>query len=214
MGGVLEHPAKMSDDAYKRLKSSFDEATSGENAHKTAILEEGAKFNKISMNADDAQFLATRNYQRSEIAAIFRVPLHMIGDLSRATFSNIEQQSLEFISYCLMPTLRRFEKSIRRDLFTAQDKASGLHVRFNVAGLLRGDAQARSMYYHNGILDGWLTRNESRAMESETGVILNPLDDLDEPLVPLNMTEAGAEEVGEPSTVAPAPNVTPMRGTK
>lgn len=187
MGGVLEHPEKMSDDAYRRLKESFDASTSGENAHKTALLEEGVKYSKISMNADEAQFLATRQYQRSEIAAIFRVPPHMIGDLSRATFSNIEQQSLDFINTGLMPWLNRFEKAIRRDLFSAEDKVN-LHMRFGIASLLRGDAAARAMYYHNGILDGWMTGNEARHMESDIGIILNPIDGLDVPLRPMNMT--------------------------
>jgi HK97 family phage portal protein len=206
MGGVLEHPGKVGDDAYKRLKDSFDAATSGENAHKTALLEEGMKFTKISMNADDAQFLETRKYQRSEIAAIYRVPPHMIGDLERATFSNIEQQSLDFINSALMPWLTRIEKAIRRDLFTSEDKKSDLQVRFNVASLLRGDAQARGMYYHGGILDGWLVRNEARAMESEIGIILNPLDGLDTPLMPLNMTDGSDDpDADEDATEATPP---------
>lgn len=205
MGGVLEHPGKMSEEAYNRLKNSFDEATSGENAHKTALLEEGVKFSKISMTADDSQFLETRKYQRSEIAAIFRVPPHMIGDLEKATFSNIEQQSLEFVSYSLMPWLNRIEKAIRRDLFSAEDRKN-MHVRFNVTAMLRGDASARSNYYHNGILDGWLTRNEARLAESEIGIILNPLDGLDVPLMPLNMTDGtdDPDEVETPSGSEPA----------
>lgn len=190
MGGVLEHPGKVGEEAYKRLKGSFDAASSGENAHKTAILEEGMKFSKVAMTSEDSQFLETRKYQRSEIAAIFRVPPHMIGDLERATFTNIEQQSLDFITSSLMPWLNRIEKAIRRDLFSAEDKKT-LHVRFAVASLLRGDAAARGAYYHNGILDGWMTRNEARRSESELGVVLNPLDHLDVPLQPLNMVAAG-----------------------
>lgn len=189
MGGVLSHPGKVGEEAYKRLKDSFDAATSGENAHKTALLEEGMKFEKISMTAEDSQFLETRKYQRSEIAAMFRVPPHMIGDLERATFSNIEQQSLDFINSALMPWLNRIEKAIRRDLFTAEDKAKGLHVRFNVASLLRGDAAARATYYGKGILDGWMTRNEARKSESDMGIVLNPIEGLDIPLMPLNMTD-------------------------
>ena len=195
MGGVLEHPGKLSLEAYNRVKDSFDNASSGENAHKTAVLEEGMKFSKISMSPDDSQFLETRKYQRSEIAAIFRVPPHKIGDLERATFSNIEQQSLDFINDALMPLCNRIEKAIKRDLFTDADKKN-LHVRFNVAGLLRGDAAARSQYYHNGILDGWMTRNEARAAETDVGIVLNPLNGLDLPLMPLNMgdgTEAPDE---------------------
>lgn len=188
MGGVLEHPGHLGEEAYKRLKQTFDDAYSGENAHKTAILEEGMKFSKITMTADDSQFLETRKYQRSEIAAIFRVPPHMIGDLERATFSNIEQQSLEFVNFTLMPWLARIEKAIKRDLLIGTDKQK-YTVKFNVASLLRGDASARSTYYHNGILDGWMTRNEARQAESDLGIVLNPIEGLDVPLMPLNMTD-------------------------
>jgi HK97 family phage portal protein len=199
MGGVLQHPGKIGDEAYKRLKSTFDEAHSGENAHKTAILEEGMKYEKVTMTGEDAQFLETRKYQRSEIAAIFRIPPHMIGDLEKATFSNIEQQSLEFVTLSLMPWLNRIEKAIKRDLFTPDDKKT-LRTRFNASLLLRGDAKARGLLYQQGISSGWLTRNEARAMESELGVILNPLDGLDEPLQPLNMAPAGEQpDASEPN---------------
>lgn len=200
MGGVLEHPGSLSDLAYNRLKDTFDAAYSGENAHKTAILEEGMKWSKVSMTADDSQFLDTRKYQRSEIAAIFRVPPHMIGDLERATFSNIEQQSLEFVTFTLMPWLTRIEKAIKRDLFSPSERRD-LTVKFNVASLLRGDASARSMYYHNGILDGWMTRNEARAAESEIGIMLPPLEGLDVPLMPLNMTD-GSDDPDEAEDAA------------
>lgn len=200
MGGVLEHPGSLSQSAYERLKDTFDAAYSGENAHKTAILEEGMKWSKVSMTADDSQFLDTRKYQRSEIAAIFRVPPHMIGDLERATFSNIEQQSLEFVTFTLMPWLTRIEKAIKRDLFTPAERRD-LTVKFGVASLLRGDASARSMYYHNGILDGWMTRNEARSAESEIGIMLPPLEGLDVPLMPLNMTD-GSDDPDEAEDAA------------
>lgn len=200
MGGVLEHPGKISEEAYKRLKTSFDEAHSGENAHKTALLEDGMKFSKVAMTGEDAQFLETRKYQRSEIASIFRVPPHMIGDLEKATFSNIEQQSLEFVTFTLMPWLTRIEKAIKRDLLTPQDRKT-LSVKFNVSALLRGDAAARSSYYHNGILDGWMTRNEARQAESDMGIIFNPLEGLDVPLMPLNMTD-GSDDPDEAEDAA------------
>lgn len=200
MGGVLEHPGKIGDQAYNRLKDSFDNAHSGENAHKTAILEEGMKFSKVAMTGEDAQFLETRKYQRSEIAAIFRVPPHMIGDLERATFSNIEQQALEFVQWSLMPWLTRIEKAVKRDLLTPAERKQ-YQVRFNVAAMLRGDAAARSAYYSKGILDGWLTRNEARQQESEIGIVLNPLEGLDLPLMPLNMTD-GTEDPDEADDIA------------
>jgi HK97 family phage portal protein len=186
MGGVLEHPGKLSDEAYKRLKDSFDAATSGDNAHKTALLEEGIKYNKVQMSSEDAQFLETRKYQRSEIAAIYRVPPHMIGDLEKATFSNIEQQSLDFVIYTLMPWLVRIEKAVKRDLIDPAERKQ-YHLKFNVGALLRGDSVARGGFYTAGIGAGWLTRNEARAIESQFGLPLNPIEGLDEPLRPLNM---------------------------
>jgi len=202
MGGVLEHPGKISKEAADRLRSSFDEAHSGENAHRTAILEEGLKWSKVSMTADDSQFLETRKYQRSEIAAIFRVPPHMIGDLERATFSNIEQQSLEFVNFTLMPWLHRIEKAIRRDLLTPAERTR-MMARFNVANLLRGDAAARAAYYQSGIQQGWMTRNEARHAESDLGVMLNPLEGLDEPLLPLNMISSDRLADRQPNLITP-----------
>ncbi len=207
MGGVLEHPTKLSKEAYDRLKTTFDEAHSGENAHKTAVLEEGMKFSKVAMTADDSQFLETRKYQRSEIAAIFRVPAHMINDLEKATFANIEQMSLEFVNFSLMPWLVRIEKSIKRDLMTPQEKTN-LTAKFNVASLLRGDAASRSALYHTGILDGWMTRNEARSAESSMGIIFNPLDGLDLPLMPLNMTD-GTDDPDESTEMADGPDKKP-----
>jgi HK97 family phage portal protein len=213
MGGVLEHPGSLSKDAYERIKNSFDEASSGENSHKTAILEEGMKFAKVSMSADDSQFLETRKYQRSEIAAIFRVPPHMIGDLEKATFSNIEQQSLEFVNYSLMPWLVRIEKAIKRDLMTQQERRE-LTMKYNVSGLLRGDAAGRSALYHAGILDGWMTRNEARASESEIGIIYNPIDGLDLPLIPLNMSDGTDDPDEAADAAAKEPPAKPTSETK
>jgi HK97 family phage portal protein len=195
MGGVLEHPGKLSDEAYKRVKESFDQATSGENAHKSALLEEGMKWSAVTMNANDSQFLETRKFQRGEIASIFRVPPHLIMDLERATYSNIEHMSLEFVQYSLMPWLTRIEKAIRRDVFTAEEKKK-YTLKFDVSALLRGDSASRSAYYASGITNGWMTRNEARSMEH-----MNPIDGLDLPLMQLNM--ADGRQPPEPSESAP-----------
>ena len=178
MGGVMTHPGKISDVAYNRLKESFDAATSGENAHKTQLLEEGMKFEKISMTADDSQFLETRKYQRSEIAGIFRVPAHMIGDLEKATFSNIENLGLQFVNYTLMPWLVRIEKAIKRDLIDKKERQT-ISVKFNPSSLLRGDAAARASYLSKALGAGgspaWITQDEARKIESSFGTILNPM---------------------------------------
>jgi HK97 family phage portal protein len=208
VGGVLEHPGTMTKEAYLRLKDSFDEAHNGENAHKTALLEEGVKYNKISMTPDDSQFLETRKFQRSEIASIFRVPPHMIADLERATFSNIEQMALEFVQFSLMPWLNRIEAALERDLLTPEQRRTYC-IEFDARQLMRGDTAARATYYGRGILDGWLTRNEARAMED-----LNPIDGLDEPLVPLNMIGGDSIPPTKPPPKPPADGANPTNQPK
>ena len=188
MGGVLSHPGKLGDIAYERLKNSFDEATSGENSHKTALLEEGMKWEKMSMTADDSQFLETRKYQRSEIAGVFRVPPHLIGDLERTTFANIEQQSIDFVQNGMQPIANRVEKALIRDVFTKEER-SRFFPKFDMSELLRGDAKTQAEADNIGVLGGWLTRNEARIKRG-----YNPIDGLDEPLMPLNMIELNDAE--------------------
>ena len=123
------------------------------NSNKIAVLEEGLKYTPISISPEQAQFLETRKFQINEIARIFRVPPHMVGDLEKSSFSNIEQQSLEFVKYTLEPWLVRWEQSIQRILFSADEKKR-YFVRFNVEGLLRGDYAS------------WMSANDIRELEN------------------------------------------------
>lgn len=201
MGGVLEHPGKMSKESYERVKSTFDAATSGENAHKTALLEEGLKFSKITMTPDDAQFLDTRKHQRSEICGIFRVPPHKVGDLERATFTNIEQQSQDFVVDGLLPWTNRIELALRRCVFTPEQRKAGMFGSFDFTELLRGDSAARAAYYASGIEHRWLTPNEARYMED-----LNPLPGGDRVSMPMNMVVADDQgNFPVPPKAVPAP---------
>ncbi|MEF8732779.1 MAG: phage portal protein [Candidatus Accumulibacter meliphilus] len=156
----------------------------GANRGKVLVLENGMKFHEVGVTNRDAQFLELRKFQITDIARLFRVPPHMIADLDRATFSNIEQQSLEFVMHTMTPWAERWEASIESELLLDGDD---LEVEFDFANLMRGDAASRSSYYQSGIQNGWLTRNEARIAEN-----LNPLDGLDEPLRPLNMVEEGS----------------------
>jgi len=220
MSGILTHPGTPSRDMVQMISDSFDSQSSGENAHRTALLTGGMTFEKISMTPDDSQFLDTRKYQRTEIAGLFRVPPHKIGDLERATFSNIEQQSLDFATYSLAPWCKRIELAVRRCVFTQKQRDAGLTAKFNLRELLRGDSAATSAYLTSGINAGWLTRNEARAIED-----YNPIDGLDEPLRPLNMVEnddvpepAGDADTGAlpgapiPARVAGAPKLSIAKG--
>ncbi|PXV60668.1 phage portal protein, HK97 family [Dyella jiangningensis] len=202
-GGWIEYPGTFKDkQARETFRESYQEAQSGLNRGKIAVLEYGMKFHELGLKNNDAQFLESRQFQVGEIARIFRVPPHLIGDLSKATFSNIEQQSLDFVMHTMTPWAERWESSIEFNFIG--DDESDIDPEFDFKALLRGDQTARGNYYHFGITDGWLVRNEARAFEG-----LEPIDGLDEPLRPLNMVEESeAEQQGAGS--APAkPNQLP-----
>lgn len=186
--GVLEYPHIMKDaEQLQRLRDQFADNQSGvNNAHKPLLLESGMTYKTIGMNADDAQFLESRKFQIAEIARWFRVPLHMLNELDKATFSNIEHQSIEFVRDTIRPWLVRIEQTISRDLLTEQERQA-LFAQHTVEGLLRGDIKARYEAYGMSIRDGWLSRNEIRELENR-----NREDGLDDFLIPLNMS--GAEE--------------------
>ena len=163
-GGVLEHPSTIKDP--QRVRESWQTAFGGSgNANKVAVLEEGMKYTPISISPEQAQFLETRKFQINEIARIFRVPPHMVGDLEKSSFSNIEQQSLEFVKYTLEPWVIRWEQSIQRTLLSPNEKAR-YFVKFNVEGLLRGDYQSRMNGYAIGRQNGWMSANDIRELEN------------------------------------------------
>ena len=162
-GGILEYPGTVKDP--DRVRESWNKGFSGRNSHKVAILEEGMKYTPISISPNEAQFLETRKFQIDEIARIFRVPPHMVGDLEKSSFSNIEQQSLEFVKYTLEPWLMRWEQSINRALLSPNEKST-YFVKFNVDGLLRGDYQSRMNGYATARQNGWMSANDIRELEN------------------------------------------------
>ena len=162
--GVLEHPGTIKDPA--KVRESWNSTFGGSgNAGKVAVLEEGMKYTPISISPDQAQFLETRKFQINEIARIFRVPPHMVGDLEKSSFSNIEQQSLEFVKYTLDPWVVRWEQSIMRTLFSPEEKKR-YYVNFNLEGLLRGDYQSRMNGYAVARQNGWMSANDIRELEN------------------------------------------------
>lgn len=162
-GGVLEHPGVVKDP--KRVRDSWNAVYQGSsNAHRIAVLEEGMKFQPVGIPPEQAQFIATRKFQLNEIARIFRIPPHMIGDLEKSSFSNIEQQSLEFVKYTLDPWVSRWEQAIHKSLLKPDEKRQ-YFVKFNVDGLLRGDYESRMNGYAIGRQNGWLSANDIRELE-------------------------------------------------
>ena len=162
--GVLEHPGVLKDPA--KVRDSWNAAFGGSsNSHKVAVLEEGLKYTPISISPNEAQFLETRKFQIDEIARIFRVPPHMVGDLEKSSFSNIEQQSLEFVKYTLDPWVVRWEQSLYRALLSSDEKNT-YFFKFNLEGLLRGDYQSRMQGYSIGIQNGFMCPNDVRELEN------------------------------------------------
>ena len=162
--GVLEHPGTIKDP--QRVREAWQSQFGGSsNSGKIAVLEEGMKYTPISISPEQAQFLETRKFQINEIARIFRIPPHMIGDLEKSSFSNIEQQSLEFVKYTLDPWVVRWEQSIARTLLNPDEKKT-YFVKFNLEGLLRGDYASRMNGYATARQNGWMSANDIRELEN------------------------------------------------
>jgi HK97 family phage portal protein len=167
--GVLEHPGFLSLDAVGNIRSDWEKVHSGaDNAGKVAILWEGMKYNAIGMTADDMQFIESRKFQVAEIARIYGVPHHLLGDLERATCSNIEQQNIEFVQYVLAPYCAKWEQRLNQSLLS---KEPGIYAKFNLSALMRGDAASRAHFYSSMVQNGIMSRNEVRHLEE-----LNTID--------------------------------------
>lgn len=186
-GGFLEHPQALSEPAQERMKKQFEGATTGNNRHRLMILEEGLKFTAQRMDNDSAQFLESRKYQNEEICRIFGIPPHKVGILDKATFSNIEQQNIEFVQDCILPWCVRWESWLNKRLLTAEERDQGYYFKHNINGLLRGSMKDRSEFYKSLYNIGAISPNEVRAWED-----LDPYEGGDEYRVPLNMEVPGA----------------------
>ncbi len=167
-GGVLEHPGAVKDP--EKLRESWNKVYQGtRNSNKVAVLEEGMKYHEIGLSPEASQFLQTRKYQLNEICRIFRVPPHLVGDLERSTFSNIEHQSIDFVTHTIRPWLVRWEQAIYKSLLSEKERRI-YYVKFNVDGLLRGDFATRMQGYATARQNGWMSINEIRALEE-----MNPI---------------------------------------
>ena len=197
LAGVLEHPGVLTDDAANRLRQSWANRYSGlSQSHQTAVLENGTKFKPIAMPLADAAFIDSRNFSVAEIARIFKVPPHLIGDLTRSTYSNIEQQSLEFNKFSLQPILVNWEQELNRKLLSTKEQSTHF-CKFRTNELLRSDANSRADYYTKLFNVGALSPNDIRSMEDMNKLETEGGDDY---YVPLNLGQVGQtnnEDEGE-----------------
>lgn len=182
---VMEVDGSMGDDAYNQFMRHFKQSSAN---FETPLLEYGIKYKQLSVNPVAAQLIQSETFSLQDVCRILNIPPHMIGELSHATFSNIEHQTIQFVQYTLRPIVKRFEMEMESKLFASKDIGK-YDVKFVLDGLLRGDTAARSTYYHNAILDGYMSRNEVRELEG-----LQHKEGLDEMLYPLNTGIVGKEE--------------------
>lgn len=181
---VMEVDGEMGDDAYNQFMRHFRESSAN---YETPLLEYGIKYKQLSIDPVSAQLINSEIFSLQDVCRILNIPPHMIGELSHATFSNIEHQTIQFVQYTLRPIVKRFEMEMETKLFFASE-IGNYDVKFILDGLLRGDTAARSQYYHNAILDGYMSRNEVRELEG-----LQHRDGLDDMLYPLNTGVVGKE---------------------
>ena len=190
-GGVLKHPQSLSDEAFKRLKKTISENHEGlSNKHRFMLLEEGMSWEKVGLSPQDSQMLETTKYSGTQISGMFRVPPHMVGLLDRATFSNIEQQSIEFLTGGIYPWTKKWEEAIGLRLFMDFERPE-YYAEFISDGYLRGDIAARTSYYSTGIQNGWLSVNDIRRKEN-----MNPVAGGDKYFRQLNLTALDAPNGG------------------
>lgn len=186
-GGVLMHPNAIGPEAMENIKKEWTDLFTGfRNAHKLAVLEEGMRYEKIQLSAEDAQFIESRKLSPVDICQFFRMPPHKVGILDKATFSNIEQQSIEYYTDALLSHLVNFEETANRDLLKTEKEQASLYFRFNPDIILRADIKTRYEAYRIATGQPWQTPNETRAKEE-----MNPLDGLDDVAKPLNMDNPG-----------------------
>jgi HK97 family phage portal protein len=187
-GAILEYPGKLNDEAKKNIAAGFSKRTAGENAGKTVVLDEGLKYHGVTLSLEAMQFLESRAFEVTEIARWFGVPPHKIADLSRATFSNIEHQAMEFVQDAIVPMAVAWEQAIFRDLILDPR----CFAKHSLEGLLRGDSKSRAQFYKDMVLTGIFNRNEARELEDR-----NPVPELEKFLEPQNMAPAGTQEPRE-----------------
>lgn len=189
---ALEYPNSLDDVAFERLKREFAKAYQGlSNTGKPLILEDGAKVREMTIKPADAQLLESKRFQIEDIARIYRVPMHLIQDLTRSTNNNIEHQSLEFIMYSMLPWFQRWEENINMQLLTQEQRSEGYYIEFLIENLLRGDAKSRAEAYATARTAGYMSVNEIRKKENMNGIG----EKGDIYLQPLNFIEAGREVV-------------------
>lgn len=187
---ILQTDRALSDTALQRLKTSFNNNYGKlKNSNSTIVLEEGLTFKPISISPEQAQFLSSRQFSIEEVARIFNVPPHMLKDLSKSSFNNIEMQSQEFVTYTLMPYITRIEQEMNLKLFRTNELGKTF-IEFNVNGLLRGDVKSRTEAYKTAITNGYMSINEVRQKEN-----MNSIEGGDKHFMQMNMTTI--DKIGE-----------------
>jgi HK97 family phage portal protein len=197
---VLKHPGKLTKEVSERIAQSWNNAYGGvQNAHKTAVLEEGMDAQQLTMTNEDSQFLQTRAFQVVDICRLFRVPPHKVYDLSKANFSTLEQQEQAYVNDTLDTLATNVQDGVNSRVFF-EDERTRYRIRFDFSSLLRGDQKARADFYQSALLNGWMSVNEVRRKER-----MPPVPDGDQYRVPVNTVALGGIQKPGDGALVPAP---------
>ncbi|MGV7223278.1 MAG: phage portal protein [Nitrospinales bacterium] len=201
MGGAIKYPRALGEEAKNNLRKSLSGYTGSDNSHRWMILEQGMEIEKLGFSPDDSQFLQTRQFQVPEIARWFNMPPHKLKDLTRSTFSNIEEQETEYVVSCLVPWLTIIEQNYNIQLLTEKEHRLGYYFKHNVKGLLRGSSAARADYYTKRFYLGTITPNEIRAFEDEDPLETEYADKtyIQQNLMPLEDVDKEPEPIIQPA---------------
>jgi len=203
LGGWIESEKGIGDPAFKRLQEQLKDFKGPLNSHGTPIFDNGQVFKPHTIKAKDTMMIEVRSFEIQEVSRWFRIPQHLLQNLDKATFSNIEHQDLQFVKYTLLSWVKKFEQELNRKLLR-EDEKSTTTFKFNMDIFLRADTKTRFEAHQKGILAGWLTRDEARRIEN-----MNPIKDLNKPLIPLNMGVLEAD--GTVTALAKQDNTTENR---
>lgn len=174
---IVSSKGALNKSSWELLQSAWKKAKNAlrNEDNTTLLMPAELKYDQLTIAPEDAQFLETRKFSRSEINGLYNVPAHMTNDLEKATFSNISEQAISFVRHTMVPWVIKWEQELNRKLFTTAERNAGYYIKLNLNGLLRGTATQRSEFYTKAIRDGWMSRNEVRAMEE-----MNEVDGLSE----------------------------------
>lgn len=212
VSGVVTTPGVLPAGGAERLRNEFFKSFGGvDKVASVPVLDGGMDFKKIGLNPQEAAVMDFRKLTAQDCSRIWQIPLHLLSELERSTFTNMEQQTADFVTHTVLPLVRQIEQELNSKLFTTSEIRRGAYFcRFNLNGLMRADSESRAKFYTAGIQNGWLTPNDVRLLEN-----MNTVDGGDDLLIQLNMQKMkDMQPPADPAGGAPNSDTEPIQASE